>query len=465
MRRKVKRAYGATIATAAAVALAAGMTSPASAAKQSPDAAAAQPAGLKSAEQTKHRITLITGDRVTADSKGRVTAFERAKGRERIPVLTKRVGGHTLAIPADAQRLIAAGKLDQRLFDITELSNKDNRKAQKKGLKLIVGYKGAAAGARSDVRAAGDTTVRRTLKSLNAEAITTPKQDAGDLWSALVAEKGGATASGVSRVWLDGVRKASLDKSVPQIGADKAWAAGFDGKGVKVAVLDTGVDATHADLKDQVVGAKNFTPAPDATDRYGHGTHVASIAAGTGAKSGGKFKGVAPGAKLLNGKVLDDNGSGDDSGIIAGMEWAADQGADIVNLSLGGGDTPGVDPLEAQVDKLSADKGILFAIAAGNDGMPGSVGSPGSADADLFGDLVDGRIWYTESGEMRHGVRKLATMHQLRLFDTAGTEKTMADFAGDKRIDLRFGVQESGEMFILAKANGKIWRIVEVKHV
>ncbi|WP_371527559.1 S8 family peptidase [Streptomyces sp. NBC_01283] len=388
----MKRAYGATIATAAAVALAAGMTSPASAAKQSPDAqaAAAQSAGLKSAGQTTHHITLITGDRVTADSKGRVTGFERAKGRERIPVLTKRVGGHQLAIPADAQRLIATGKLDQRLFDITELSKKDNRRAQKKGLKLIVGYKGAAASARSDVRAAGDTTVRRTLKSLNADAITTPKQDATDLWSALTADKGGSTASGVSRVWLDGVRKARLDKSVPQIGAPKAWAAGFDGKGVKVAVLDTGVDATHVDLKDQVVGEKNFTPAEDAKDHYGHGTHVASIAAGTGAMSGGKLKGVAPGAKLLNGKVLDDGGSGEDSGIIAGMEWAAEQGADIVNLSLGGGDTPGVDPLEAEVDKLSADKGILFAIAAGNDGEPGSVGSPGSADAALTVGAVDG---------------------------------------------------------------------------
>ncbi|MGW5739569.1 MULTISPECIES: S8 family peptidase [Streptomyces] len=388
----MKRAYGATIATAAAVALAAGMTSPASAAKQSPDApvpAASSGGGLQGAGAATHRITLITGDRVTADSKGRVVGFERAEGREKIPVLTKRVGGHTLAIPADARRLIADGKLDQRLFDITELSKKDNRRAQQKGLKLIVGYRGAAAGARADVRAAGDTTVRRTLKSLNADAITTPKRDAGDLWSALIAEKGGATASGVSRVWLDGVRKARLDKSVKQIGADKAWAAGFDGKGVKVAVLDTGVDATHADLKDQVVGEKNFTRAADAKDRYGHGTHVASIAAGTGAKSGGKFKGVAPGAKLLNGKVLDDTGYGDDSGILAGMEWAAEQGADIVNLSLGGGDTPGVDPLEAQVDKLSAEKGILFAIAAGNDGEPGSVGSPGSADAALTVGAVD----------------------------------------------------------------------------
>ena len=65
-------------------------------------------------------------------------------------------------------------------------------------------------------------------------------------------------AAGVAHVWLDGVRKASLDKSVPQIGAPKAWAAGYDGKGVKIAVLDTGVDAAHPDLKDQVIAAKKW---------------------------------------------------------------------------------------------------------------------------------------------------------------------------------------------------------------
>ncbi|MFC8670879.1 S8 family serine peptidase, partial [Streptomyces sp. NPDC057199] len=167
--------------------------------------------------------------------------------------------------------------------------------------------------------------------------------------------------------------------------------AGFDGKGVKIAVLDTGVDTTHPDLKDQVVAEKNFSAAPDTTDKYGHGTHVASIAAGTGAKSAGKYKGVAPGAQLLNGKVLDDTGFGDDSGILAGMDWAAEQGADVVNLSLGGGDTPEVDPLEAQVNKLSEEKGILFAIAAGNSGEFGeqTVGSPGSAAAALTVGAVD----------------------------------------------------------------------------
>ncbi|MFE6161435.1 S8 family serine peptidase [Streptomyces sp. NPDC056486] len=386
----MKSACTATIATAAAVALAAGMTGPASAEAErtTSDSAADQAVQIT----PKHRITLITGDRVVVDAKGRVTGLERAKGREGIPVQIRKADGHTLVVPADAARLIADGKLDQRLFDVTELNKSAGRKAQKQGLKLIVGYRGAAAAAKADVRDAGDTKVRRTLTSLNADAVLTPKSDASDLWAAVTdTRSGGAkTASGIAHVWLDGVRKASLDKSVPQIGADKAWAAGYEGKGVKIAVLDTGVDGTHPDLKEQVVGEKNFSTSPDATDKYGHGTHVASIAAGTGAKSAGKYKGVAPGAKLLNGKVLGDDGSGDDSGILAGMEWAVEQGADVVNLSLGGGDTPDIDPLEAQVNKLSKEKGVLFAIAAGNDGGEQTIGSPGSAEAALTVGAVDG---------------------------------------------------------------------------
>ncbi|MEU0002981.1 S8 family serine peptidase [Streptomyces sp. NPDC006314] len=373
----MKRAAAAGVATAAAVALAAGMTSPASAKPAHATAAA-------SALTAKHQVTLITGDRVALDAKGRVVGLERGKGREHIPFQVRKAGGHTLVIPADAARLVASGKLDQRLFDITELNKAATRKAQKNGLKVIVGYNGSAASAKADVRDAG--TLRRSLKALNADAVQTPVEDTAELWDAVT--NGDSTASGIAHVWLDGVRKAALDKSVPQIGAPTAWAAGYTGKGVKVAVLDTGVDATHPDLKDQVIEARNFTTAADATDHFGHGTHVASIVAGTGAKSGGKYKGVAPDAKILNGKVLDDTGSGDDSGILAGMEWAASQGAAVINLSLGGYDTPEVDPLEAEVNKLSAEKGVLFAIAAGNEG-PQSIGSPGSADAALTVGAVD----------------------------------------------------------------------------
>ncbi|MFG3409584.1 S8 family serine peptidase [Streptomyces sp. NPDC048142] len=340
-------------------------------------------------------LTLVTGDRVTVDAQGKPVAFRPSKGRENIPVQRMSDKGHTLVVPADARRLIVSGKLDRRLFDVTELSRPENLRAQRDGLKLIVGYRGKqAATAKAQVRGAGSTEVGRSLTSLNAESVTTPTADAPAIWKALT-DRGGSgervtTAAGIDRVWLDGVRRASLDRSVPQIGAPTAWKAGFTGKGVTIAVLDTGTDATHPDLKGQILAEKNFSASADTEDRVGHGTHVASIAAGTGAASGGKFKGVAPDAKLLAGKVLDDEGYGEDSGILAGMEWAVAQGADIVNLSLGGTDTPEVDPLEAAVDKLSAEKGVLFAIAAGNEGDgAGTVGSPGSANAALTVGAVD----------------------------------------------------------------------------
>ncbi|MET9832210.1 S8 family peptidase [Streptomyces sp. NPDC006385] len=337
----------------------------------------------------QHRLTLITGDRVVVDAEGRVVGVERAKGREHVPVQTRTVGGHTLVIPMDAAPLIAAERLDQRLFDVTELGKAAVRESRRDGLKVIVGYKGDASTARSGVRDSG--TLRRTFPSLNADAVQTRVADTRKLWDALT--NGNRAASGIAHVWLDGVRRASLDTSVPQIGVPTAWAKGYDGKGVKVAVLDTGVDTTHPDLRTQVIAAKNFTSARDTGDHFGHGTHVASIVAGTGAKSGGTYKGVAPGAKILNGKVLNDEGGGEDSDILAGVEWAAQQGADIVNLSLGSADAPGVDPLETAVNKLSEQKGILFAIAAGNEGEGGAatLDSPGSAANALTVGAVDGK--------------------------------------------------------------------------
>ncbi|MFD3335918.1 S8 family serine peptidase [Streptomyces sp. NPDC058700] len=340
------------------------------------------------------RIPLVTGDRVVVDATGRMVRFEPAEGREHIPVQVQRTEDHTLVVPSDARPLIAAGRLDQRLFDLAVLTDPRLRESHRAGLKLIVRYEDGAGAARAEVRAAGDTQLRRTFPTLGADAIRTSPEDLTRVWEALTDRQrtgARATAPGIGTVWLDGVRRANLDRGVRQIGADKAWASGFDGKGVTIAVLDTGVDRTHDDLSTQVVGEKNFSASPDAVDRVGHGTHVASIAAGTGAASGGRYKGVAPGAAVISGKVLDDQGFGDDSAVIAGMEWAAAEGADVVNLSLGGGDGPGVDPLEAAVNTLTAEKGILFAVAAGNDGEYGdsSLGSPGSADAALTVGAVD----------------------------------------------------------------------------
>ncbi|WP_431955130.1 S8 family serine peptidase, partial [Actinacidiphila sp. bgisy167] len=196
-------------------------------------------------------------------------------------------------------------------------------------------------------------------------------------------------AGGVAKIWLDGKVKADLAESTAQVGAPQVWAEGNTGKGVKVAVLDTGVDVEHPDLVGQIGASASFVPEEsDVLDYQGHGTHVASTIAGTGAASDGQERGVAPGVRLDVGKVLNSEGTGQDSWIIAGMEWAArEQQARIVSMSLGG-DGDHTDPLSQAADRLSRETGALFVVAAGNSG-PNSIGSPGAADSALTVGAVD----------------------------------------------------------------------------
>ncbi|MDT3397515.1 S8 family peptidase [Streptomyces sp. B1866] len=348
-----------------------------------------QSRALGAGHRAHQAVTLITGDTVLVDGQGRVRGVRHGKGRERVPISVQRAGGHSYAVPRDAERLIARGAVDRRLFDVAGLLRAGYDDAHRRDTPLIVAYGGGRqrSAVRAELTGAG-ASVRRDLPAVRGAAVTAPKSGGSRVWEALTGGRGRA-AAGIARVWLDGRVRASLDKSVPQIGAPEAWKAGYDGKGVKVAVLDTGVDQTHPDLAGQEVAEKNFSEAPDSVDRFGHGTHVASIVAGTGAKSGGKYRGVASGARILDGKVLDDGGSGSYSGIIAGMQWAVDQGAKVVNLSLGGWDTPEIDPLEQAVDDLSG-KGTLFVVAAGNAGPDAeSLNSPGTADAALTVGAVD----------------------------------------------------------------------------
>src|SRR5690606_36966653 len=122
-------------------------------------------------------------------------------------------------------------------------------------------------------------------------------------------------------------------------------------------VLDSGIDTGHPDLDEGVVTLeRDFTGSGSTTDVLGHGTHVASIIAGTGEASDGENRGVAPGAHLLNARVLNDEGQGEESWAIDAMEWAAENDADVINMSLGvrGGYTDGTDPSALAVDSISA---------------------------------------------------------------------------------------------------------------
>ncbi|MDG4804837.1 S8 family serine peptidase [Micromonospora sp. WMMD980] len=334
-------------------------------------------------------VTLITGDQVTVAGGGRA-AVRPGAGRATLQFLVRREKTGLSVVPQDALALVRSGRLDPRLFDVTGLIAAGYDDAHRDSTPLLVSYRAGAA-RRAAAPLAG-TRVTRDLPAIGGAAVAAAKSDAGALWRSVGADGSGArldAAGGVDRIWLDGRRRVTLDHSVPQIGAPAAWAAGWTGKGVKVAVLDTGVDLTHPDLAGKVAESRNFSEEANPDDIVGHGTHVASIIAGSGAASGGKYRGVAPDATLLSGKVCEEFGC-TESAILAGMQWAAaEQHATVVNMSLSGWDTPEVDPLEQAVESLTAQTGTLFVAAAGNDGADGSVGSPASADAALAVGAVD----------------------------------------------------------------------------
>ena len=363
-------------------------------------AAAAQPGTTPStpskiapaAKPVAGSVTLVTGDKVTlsvgADGKQNVTVTGPDGRLADNDVHVD--GGDTYVYPRSAGRYLAAKLLDNDLFNVTRLVA-DGYGDQ---VPLIVTYTDAAARSRTQQVPAG-ARQQRTLDSIHGAAMVT--DGTAGFWHSLTAgsttrSQTPALSGGIAKVWLDGKVKADLADSTAQIGAPEVWQGGNTGQGVDVAVLDTGVDLEHPDLDDRVTASASFVPGEDVTDRQGHGTHVASTIAGTGDASGGVERGVAPGARLHVGKVLNNEGGGQESWIIAGMEWAArDQHAKVISMSLGGSPTDGTDPMSQALNTLSAETGALFTVAAGNAG-PGfyTVGSPGAADAALTVGAVDG---------------------------------------------------------------------------
>lgn len=146
------------------------------------------------------------------------------------------------------------------------------------------------------------------------------------------------------------------------------------GKGAVVAVLDTGIDDGHRDFAGQIKASKDFTGSRSGSaDVQGHGSHCAGVVAA--AENGVGMVGVAPEAQILAGKVLGDSGSGLSTWIAAGIDWAVEQGADVISMSLG---SPAADARIRDAIKRAVDKGVIVVAAAGNDGpREGTVGYPG----------------------------------------------------------------------------------------
>ncbi|MFD9457646.1 S8 family serine peptidase [Streptomyces sp. NPDC059985] len=338
-------------------------------------------------------VTLVTGDRVlvSTDATGRTAATAMPRDDGSLPVVQTRQNGKDVYVyPESAVKALSAGRVDEELFNVTGLIRQGYDDAHSKKLPLIAVYDGSVSVARNTPPAPRGADRSLVLGSIGAVALAADKQRAAEFWADVSAGGASRAAGGLKKLWLDGKVRANLERSTRQVNATAAWAAGLDGAGTKVAVLDTGTDLDHPDLKGRVAASKNFTDSDTDADRQGHGTHTISTVGGSGAESGGAKKGVAPGAELLSGKVLNDEGYGLDSWIIAGMEWAAASKADVVSMSLGDpSQTACDDPLAAAAEQLSQ-QGPLFVIAAGNSG-PGNntVSSPGCAPSVLTVGAVD----------------------------------------------------------------------------
>jgi serine protease AprX len=194
-----------------------------------------------------------------------------------------------------------------------------------------------------------------------------------------------AGLDGLVRAEADARVHATMDANDRDFGTEAARADfGLDGSGVGLCILDTGLDAAHEQFAGRTIDFKDFINSRTTPyDDHGHGTHVASIAAGdgTGGAQAAQFGGVAPAASLIIGKVLNAQGSGTTSQIAAGLQWCANKASvDVISMSLGtSSPSDGADALSVAVDN-AVDAGKVAVVAAGNSGdAPSSVGAPGAA--------------------------------------------------------------------------------------
>lgn len=167
------------------------------------------------------------------------------------------------------------------------------------------------------------------------------------------------------------------------IGIQSAQDKGHSGSRVRVAVLDTGFDAAHPDFALRNVTAESFIPDEGPHDAHGHGTHCLGTACGPRRPETGPGYGVAPESEIYAAKVLGDDGSGSDSSILAGIDWALQHDCQIISMSLGA-DAREVHPPYVAAGRRALEQGSLIIAAAGNNaqrsaGDPGFVGAPANS--------------------------------------------------------------------------------------
>ena len=258
---------------------------------------------------------------------------------------------------------------------------------------VIIQYKADPGAAQASSIVNADGSLKRALHSIHANAARLPQSMLENL-----AKDPNINYISVDRplaarqsVTIGGTTLTNAEYTTEPINAPQVWAQGYDGTGIGIAVIDSGINNV-SDLSvkpgqpggTRIVYNQNFVPdrngniTPNANDVYGHGTHVAGLAAGNGNDSTGNhffrtFFGSAPNANLINLRVLDRTGAGSDSEVIAAIEQAialkSQYNIRIINLSLGRPiwESYTLDPL-CQAAEQAYRAGIVVVVAAGNDG-------------------------------------------------------------------------------------------------
>lgn len=241
---------------------------------------------------------------------------------------------------------------------------------------IIITQENAAEQARTAVRNAGGN-VTHDFNLINGVAVTIPKVAADNL----------ADRDFVREIQPDAQVKTVLDTSTETVDTEEVWQQNITGENIDVAVLDTGIE-NDTDLN---VEREAYYTGDNAEDYNGHGTHVAGIIASPDSQ----YRGVAYGADLYDVKVLSSSGIGSSSDIIAGLEWAVDNGAEVATLSLGAQveTCDGTSALAEAVNN-AVEQGVVVTVAAGNSGPENqTLATPGCAERPItVGSSSDGEV-------------------------------------------------------------------------
>jgi serine protease AprX len=264
------------------------------------------------------------------------------------------------------------GRIASELSDLLDKAHQGTANGQT--VKVIVQYRQVPTAAHYATMRGRRGRLQAKLHMIKSAAFTIPV-------SALAALE---TDPEIISVTIDHPMNVMDDLTNDATGVQSAWTAGYNGAGVGVAVIDSGINDSHPDLQNpdgtsRVVYHQDFTGTPTTNsngaqyDLYGHGTHVAGVIGGNGALSGGEYAGVAPAVSLIDLRALDANGSGTDSMVIAAIQQAIalqnTYNIRVINLSLGRGIPVSYtqDPL-CQAVEAAWQSGIVVVVAAGNYG-------------------------------------------------------------------------------------------------